>query len=90
VICNRKHTHHDGLSLRNGSSLCVENMPSFVVSLVVLSILITAPTLVLILLSSHRSFLEIRIVLLRVWTLPREVPCLSTIVAGTVVVTLRG
>jgi hypothetical protein len=65
-------------------------MPSFLISLVVLGILITALTLLLILLSSHRSFLEIRIVLLQVWTLPREVPRLSTIVAGTVVVTLRG
>jgi hypothetical protein len=43
----------------------------------------------LILLLRHRSFLEIRIVLPWVWTLPREVPRLSAIVAGIVVAALR-
>jgi hypothetical protein len=90
VICNRKHTHHDGFSLRNYSSLRVENTPSFLVSLALLGILIVALTLVLILLLSYRSFLEVGIVLFRVWALPQEVTWLSTIVARIVVVTLRG
>jgi hypothetical protein len=90
VICNRKHTHHDGLSLGNCSSLHVEDTSSFLVSLALLGILIVAPILVLILLLRHRSFLEIRIVLPWVWILPREVPRLSIIIAEIVVVALQG
>jgi uncharacterized integral membrane protein len=90
VICNRKHTHHDGLSFRNCSSLRVENTPSFLVNLALLGILIVALILVLILLLSHRSFLEVGVVLLWVWALPRDVSWLPTIVAGIVIVALRG
>jgi hypothetical protein len=89
VICNRKHTHHDGLSLENYSSLHVEDTSSFLIRLALLGILIVAPILVLILLLRHRSFLEIRIVLSWVRTLPREVPRLSTVVAGIVVAALQ-
>jgi hypothetical protein len=94
VICNRKHTHHDGLSLKNCSSLCVENTPSFLVSLALLGILIVALilvlVLVLVLMLSCRSFLKVRVVLLWVWALPREVTWLPTIVAWIVVVALWG
>jgi hypothetical protein len=63
-------------------------MPSFLVNLALLGILIVALILVLILLLSHRSFLEVGVVLLRVWALPRDVSWLPTIVAGIVIVSL--
>jgi hypothetical protein len=91
VICNSKHTHHDGLSLWYCSSLHVEDSSGFLLGLALLGILIIAPLLVLVLLLGHKSFLKILIVLPRVWTLPREMPCLSAIIAGIVndIVALR-
>jgi hypothetical protein len=62
----------------------------FLVSLALLGILIVALILILILLLSSRSFLEVGVVVLQIWALPREVTRLSIIVAGIVVVALRG
>jgi uncharacterized integral membrane protein len=72
--------------------LHVEDTSSLLVGLALLGILIIVPILVLILLLRHKSFLEIRIILPWVWTLPREMPRLSAIIAGIVVdvVALRG
>jgi hypothetical protein len=85
VICNRKHTHHNGLSLWNSSSLHIKETPSFLLDLTLLNILTTDPMLVLLLLLRHRSFLEIWIILPRIRTLPREMSWLSAIVARIVI-----
>jgi hypothetical protein len=78
--------------LMNVSSLHVEDTASFLVRLALLGILIVALLLVQVLLLRHRSLLKIWIVLPWVRTLPREMPCLSTIITGIVVdvVALRG
>jgi hypothetical protein len=86
VIWNTKHTHHDGFSLRNCSSLRVEHTPSFLISLSLLGILVVAFVLVLVLLLSCRIFLKVRVILLRIWALPREVCQLPIIVVGIVIV----
>jgi hypothetical protein len=90
VIGNKKHTHHNRFSLRYSLHLSVEDSSRLLLQFAFLSILIIAPILVLVPLLSCRSVLKVRIVLLRVWALPREVTRLSTIVAGIVVVALRG
>jgi hypothetical protein len=91
VICNRKHTHHDGFSLGYCPSLHVEDSSGFLLGLALLGILVIAPLLVLVLLLWHKSSLKFLIVLPRVRTLPREMPYLSTIIAGIVndIVVLR-
>jgi hypothetical protein len=65
--------------------LHVEDLSGFLLGIALLGILIIAPLLVLVLLLGHRRFLKILIVLPRVWTLPREMPCLSAIIAGKVI-----
>jgi hypothetical protein len=85
VICNRKHTPHDGLSLWYCPSLHVEDSSGFLLGRALLGILVIAPLLVMVLLLGHKSFLIILIILPRVRTLPREMPCLSTIIVGIII-----
>ena len=72
MIGDRKHTQHHGFPFWNLPSLSIENPPRLLFIFALLSILVIVLVLSLTLLLISGSLLKIRIVLLRIRTIPRE------------------
>ena len=79
VISDRRHTQHHGFPFWNLPGLNIENLPRLLFIFALLSILVVVLVLGLTLLLISRSLLKIQIILLRIWTFPREMTGLPTI-----------